>query len=64
MVNQFDGMTDISFTYDEFEEIRAKLVAEVNSILTDEDKRFLLSFKKVHLNGVATNTSISRTILQ
>lgn len=46
MVNQFDGMTDILFTYDEFEETRAKLVAEVNSILTDEDKRFLLSFEK------------------
>lgn len=46
MVNQFDGMTDIPFTYDEFEETRAKLVADVNSILTDEDKRFLLSFEK------------------
>ena len=45
MANQFDGMTDIPFTYDEFEETRTKLVAEVNSILTDEDKRFLLSFE-------------------
>lgn len=43
--NQFDGMTDIKFTYDEFEETRSKLIADVNSMMTDDDRRFLVSFE-------------------
>lgn len=45
MANQFDGMTDIPFTYEEFEESRAKLITEVNGLMTDDDKRFLVSFE-------------------
>ena len=46
MVNQFDGMTDIPFTYEEFEEARSKIITEVNRLMTDEDKRFLVSFEQ------------------
>ncbi len=45
MANQFDGMIDIPFTYEEFEESRAKLITEVNGLMTDDDKRFLVSFE-------------------
>lgn len=45
MANQFDGMTDIPFTYEEFEETRAKLIADVNDLMTDADKKFLVSFE-------------------
>lgn len=45
MKNQFDGMTDIPFAYDEFERTRNKLVHDVKSMLTEADKDFLLSFE-------------------
>jgi predicted nucleotidyltransferase component of viral defense system len=45
MDNQFAGMTDIPFTYEEFEETRNRLIADVNSLLTDADRRFLVSFE-------------------
>lgn len=45
MVNQFDGMTDIPFTYEEFEETRARLIKNVNALMTDADRRFLVSFE-------------------
>ena len=51
MVNQFDGMTDIPFTYEEFEQTRSKLIEDVNTLMTDEDKRFLVSFEKVNHAG-------------
>ena len=44
--NQFDGMSDIPFSYDDFENARKDLIAKVNRILTDEDKEFLISFEK------------------
>ena len=43
MVNQFEGMTDIPFTYEEFEATRSKLISDVNQLMTEEDKRFLIS---------------------
>lgn len=46
MVNQFDGMTEIPFTYEEFEQVRTKLITDVNRIMTLDDKRFLVSFEK------------------
>ena len=46
MANQFDGMTKIPFTYQEFEDTRARLIADVNALMTDADKRFLVSFEK------------------
>lgn len=45
MANQFDGMTDISFSYKEFEETRIRLVQDINNVLTVEDKNLLLSFE-------------------
>ena len=45
MENQFAGMTDIPFTYEEFEETRAKLINDVNSLMTEADKKFLISFE-------------------
>ena len=45
MENQFTGMTDIPFTYEEFEETRAKLINDLRSLLTEEDKRFLVRFE-------------------
>lgn len=45
MANQFDGMTDIPFTYEEFEETRTKLIADINGMMTDADKDFLVSFE-------------------
>ncbi len=43
--NQFAGMSDESFSYEDFEATRLKLVETVNAALTEEDKAFLLSVK-------------------
>ena len=45
MDNQFAGMTDIPFTYEEFEETRAKLINDVKSLMSEADKKFLISFE-------------------
>lgn len=45
MENQFSGMAEIPFTYEEFEETRAKLISDVKSLMTEEDKKFLISFE-------------------
>ena len=42
---QFAGMTEGSFSYSDFESTRVHLVAEINRLLTDDDRKFLLSFK-------------------
>lgn len=43
---QFQGMSDITFTYEDFETTREQLIETVNSSLTDVDRSFLLSFKQ------------------
>ena len=43
---QFHGMTDITFTYDDFETTREKLISLVNLSLSARDRSFLLSFKR------------------
>ena len=43
---QFAGMTDIPFTYEDFEQTRINLIEKIQSGLTDEDSEFLISFKK------------------
>jgi hypothetical protein len=43
---QFKGMSSISFTYEDFEVTRERLIKEVNSSLSDKDRSFLLSFKR------------------
>ena len=45
MENQFAGMTDIPFTYEEFEETRSKLIYDVRALMTEADKMFLVSFE-------------------
>lgn len=45
MENQFAGMTDIPFTYEEFEETRVRLISDVKSLMTDEDIEFMISFE-------------------
>jgi len=44
--NQFEGMTDIPFTYKDFEETRKNLIEKVNRIFADKDKEFLISFEQ------------------
>ncbi|MDX2443275.1 MAG: nucleotidyl transferase AbiEii/AbiGii toxin family protein [Bacteroidales bacterium] len=43
---QFSGMSDIPFSYEEFEKTREELVSEIKSKLTIEDLVFLVSFKE------------------
>lgn len=45
LANQFVGMTDTPFTYEEFEDTRSKLITDVNALMTDADRRFLVSFE-------------------
>jgi predicted nucleotidyltransferase component of viral defense system len=47
MDNQFAGMSDEVFKYEEYERIREKLVRTVHANLTESDKVFLLSVKNV-----------------
>ena len=44
--NQFNGLTDNSFGYDEFKETRDNLIKLVNESLTAEDKEFIFAFSK------------------
>ena len=50
LVNQFDGMSDIPFTYEEFEQTRDELIRKVNALVTPQDKSFLLSFESAELD--------------
>lgn len=45
MQNQFVGMTNVPFTYEEFEYTRTKLISDVKSIMTEKDKDLLISFE-------------------
>jgi predicted nucleotidyltransferase component of viral defense system len=45
--NQFAGMSEEAFTYEEFEQVRASLDKTIHEKLTAEDRRFLLSIKDV-----------------
>ena len=44
--NQFKGMTDVEFSYADYEEARINLIAQVNAALTETDKDFIISFEK------------------
>ena len=43
---QFEGMSDIPFSYSDYEKTRSWLVSYVNESLTDADKQLLLSFEQ------------------
>lgn len=45
--NQFSGMSDQDFTYQNFEDVREALITTIQSFLTKEDKRFIISLKKL-----------------
>lgn len=45
LANQFVGMTDIDFSYNDFEQTRMRLIADVNALMTSQDKSFLLCFE-------------------
>ena len=45
MMNQFTGMSDELFTYEEYEQVRETMVKKVQASLTAEDKFFILAFK-------------------
>ncbi len=46
LANQFEGMTDVPFTYGEFEQTRARLIQDVCALMTPADKSFLVSFEQ------------------
>lgn len=46
MENQFNGMTDTPFSYQDYEEARTKLITIVNGGLTEGDKQFLIGFEE------------------
>ena len=43
--NQFKGMSDIPFTYTDYEQARESIIKKVNDSLTNTDKEFLVSFE-------------------
>ena len=43
--NQFQGMTDIAFSYEEFEVTRANLIVNVNKLISEVDRNFLINFE-------------------
>lgn len=47
MVNQFEGMSEEKFSYEEYEAVRAKLIKTVHERLTATDRKFLLSIKNL-----------------
>ena len=51
--NQFEGMSAIEFSYDEYEATRLQLIETIQSSLNESDKAFLLS-----LTGLDTDWSI------
>ena len=45
LAKQFDGMTRIPFTYDDYAATRQQLIDDLTGQLTDDDKTFLIGFK-------------------
>ncbi|WP_159517816.1 nucleotidyl transferase AbiEii/AbiGii toxin family protein [Sunxiuqinia indica] len=43
--NQFAGMTSVEFSYDDYEKTRTTLIETIQQRLTEDEKRFLLSFE-------------------
>lgn len=44
--NQFKGMTDLPFTYEDYKTTRMELIDKVNNSLNEVDKTFFLSFEQ------------------
>ncbi len=45
MTNQFDGMSEEQFSYEEYEYVRETMVNTVQASITEEDKLCILGFK-------------------
>lgn len=43
---QFEGMSDVVFSYEDYKQARLQLIELVQNGLTEDDKRFLLSFEE------------------
>jgi hypothetical protein len=43
---QFEGMTDVPFSYEDYEVTRKELIEKVNQLFTKEDKGFFVSFEQ------------------
>lgn len=50
MKNNFEGMAIETFSYQDFEATRKKLIKEINNSMTEQDKQFLLSFNDASPN--------------
>lgn len=60
MERQFSGMSEIPFGYTDFEETREKLVVDVNSAMTEDDRRFLIAFEELAVDWENTPYSSFR----
>lgn len=47
LANQFSGMTNEEFSYDQYESTRKELLETIHNNLTDRDRQFLISVKNV-----------------
>lgn len=47
IMNQFTGMSDELFTYEEYEQVREAMIKKVQASLTVDDKDFILGFKNL-----------------
>jgi len=54
---QFNDMTDIPFSYEEFKNTRERIISEVNKSLTDNDKEFFINFTNGEPNWNNTDYS-------
>lgn len=60
MEKQFVGMTDVEFSYEQFEQTRSKLISDVGSMMTSSDKQFLISFESGEPDWSSTQYSSFR----
>ena len=50
---QFKGMSDVEFSYADYEEARTNLITQVNAALTEADKDFIYLLKMAYQIGVS-----------
>ncbi len=50
MERQFSGMSEIPFSYEDFELTREKLISDVNSSMTEADRQFLVAFEELSVD--------------
>lgn len=55
MKNQFTGMSNVAFTYDDFEKTRHKLINDIKRTLNKNDKTFLLGFNNAQPDWTLCN---------